>query len=264
MKSWRLNWIMSEIRDISNVYKHRQALYYSYKFWASLLLKFIPYIWPFTIKLHLRPIGVIEVKEFMTLYIYKEIFVDGCYDQPILASSEPIIIDIGANTGLFMIRMKQLYPKSKVFCYEPFPPNYYQLKRNVLLSRLENVEIFKMGVGGTEREEKLYVHRKNIGGHSIYKNQTGGSKFVEIKLIDVKNVLSSLEGKNCDLMKIDVEGAELEIIKSISPEISKRIENILIETTPSLYDVKGLIQHLEDIGYRVFKQRGMFLAIRKT
>ena len=54
------------------------------------------------------------VKEFMTLYIYKEIFVEGCYDLSLATDPAPFIIDVGANTGLFIIRMKQLYPNAKV------------------------------------------------------------------------------------------------------------------------------------------------------
>jgi hypothetical protein len=54
---------------------------------------------------------VIPVRDFMTLYIYKEIFVDRCYDLT-FDQSAPVIIDIGANSGLFALRIKQLYPSA--------------------------------------------------------------------------------------------------------------------------------------------------------
>ena len=111
------------------------------------------------------------VKEFMTLYIYKEIFVDGYYDLSLASGPAPFIIDVGANTGLFIIRMKQLYPNSRVAGYEPLPSNFLQLKRSIELSRLDHVDIFMQGVGGTPRIEKLYIHPKNIGGHVLVQRQ---------------------------------------------------------------------------------------------
>jgi hypothetical protein len=93
MKSWRLSWAITEISDTSNFSKHTQALHSSWKFWVALVFKLVPGVWPFTIQLRLRQGGVVAVKEFMTLYIYKEIFVEGCYDDP-----APFIIDVGTNT----------------------------------------------------------------------------------------------------------------------------------------------------------------------
>jgi FkbM family methyltransferase len=263
MKSWRLKWALAEISDPSNFSKHNQALCSSWKFWLALFLKFVPHLWPFTFQLRLKQGGVVTVNEFMTLFIYKEIFVDGCYDLPLTTSSEPIIVDVGANTGLFIVRMKQLYPTAKVLGYEPLPSNYSQLKRTLELSGLDDVEIFMQGVGGTPRREKLYVHQRNIGGHSIYQSQTSGRKYIEIDLIDVQGLLRLLDGATCNLLKLDCEGAELEIIASINKEMAARIENILFEPTPSLYNVNELIEHLERIGYGVSRHKGLYLAVRQ-
>jgi hypothetical protein len=177
MNSWRAKWVMAELSDPSNVSRHRQVLHSSWKFWIALFLKSVPRLWPFTFLLRLKQGGVVPVNEFMTLFIYKEIFVDGCYDLPLTMSAAPIIVDVGANTGLFIVRMKQLYPRAKVLGDEPLPSNYSQLKRTLELSGLHDVEIFMQGVGGTPRKAKLYVHQRNIGGHSIYQSRAGGRRY---------------------------------------------------------------------------------------
>jgi FkbM family methyltransferase len=263
MKSWRLTWALAELSDTSNFAKHSQALHSSWKFWLALVLKLIPGVWPFTIQLRLKQGGVVAVKEFMTLYIYKEIFVDGCYDLSLASGPAPFIIDVGANTGLFIIRMKQLYPNSRVAGYEPLPSNFLQLKRSIELSRLDHVDIFMQGVGGTPRIEKLYIHPKNIGGHSIFQSRAESSKYVEVNLIDVQGLLPFTSGTKCNLLKLDCEGAEFEIITSIREDMAARIENILFEATPSLYDVNQLVKHLEHIGYRVTRYKGLYLAVRQ-
>lgn len=260
MQSWRFEWALAEISNFSNYSRHGQILHSSWKFWLALLLKFMPRLWPFQIELRLKQGGVVGVNEFMTLYIYKEIFVDGCYDVPLPASGDPLIIDVGANTGLFIIRMKQLYPRSRVFGYEPVPSNYAQLERNLELSGCDDCEIFRRGVAGLARKEKLYIHRSNIGGHSIHKSEAGGDDHIEIDLVDIDGMLQPLNGKPCDLLKLDCEGAEYEIIKGISKETAKKIKKIVFEVTPTLYDTNEVAEHLRNIGYRLGRHKGLWLA----
>lgn len=262
MKSWRLNWALAEVSESSNFARHRRALRGAWKFWAAMVLKFVPHVWPFTIRLNLSQGGVIAVDQFMTLFIYKEIFVDGCYDLELPENHEPLIVDVGANTGLFILRMKQLYPQAHVYAFEPLPTNYAQLQTNLRLSELDRVRTFMQGVGGTARKETLYIHPRNVGGHSIFQNQTGGKQRVEIELIDIEALLRLLDGKSCDLLKLDCEGAEYEIIKSISSETAQRFERILFEATPSLYDVEELTQHLENVGYRIERHKGLHMAVK--
>jgi len=252
-----------QIGDFSNVSKHNQALRSAWKFYFALLLKFVPRIWPFPVRLRLKQGGVVAVNDFMTLFMYKEIFVKGCYDFPRLTNPEPFIVDVGANTGLFIIRMKQLYPRSRIVAYEPSPLNYSQLKNNIKLSGLDGVELIMKGVGGTARKERLYVHRRNIGGHSIYANQAGGTEYIEVDLVDISGLLGGLDGKVCSLLKLDCEGAEYEIIKRINREMAAKIEQILFEPTASMYDVEELIDHLKHTGYRVDRCKGLYLAVHE-
>jgi FkbM family methyltransferase len=242
---------LKEVFDIYNLNKHKQILLSPIKYRLALLLKLIPGLWTSTIDLKLKNGGVISVKDFMTLYIFKEIFVDHCYDYPKLHTEQPVIIDVGANAGLFTMRMKQLYPKSFVYCYEPFPPNYEQLRTNLEGSHLNSYALFKKGLGGTARKEKLFIHQKNSGGHSIYKNLTNDDNYVEIELTDIQSALNNIAGKHCNLLKLDCEGAEYEIIKSIDSETALMIDSIVFEITPSQYDLKELTAHLNNIGYIV-------------
>lgn len=198
----------------------------------------------------------------MTLYIYKEIFIDGCYDEPPLNSTCPTIIDVGANTGLFAIRMKQLYPQASLPCYEPMPANFKQLRENLDKSKFSNCVAYQEGVGGSTRNEKLYIHEKNLGGHSIYAG-IAGSQSVDIALVDLKTALDRLKGVPCDLLKLDCEGAEYEIIKSIDQNSAKQIKRLVFEPTSAAYDVQELIESLTRLGYQVAWNEGLCIAIRE-
>ena len=90
----------------------------------------------------------------MSLYIFNQFFVQKSYDYPDLGINDPLIIDIGANKGLFTICVKELYSNLK--CYEPSPSNFEQRSHNIKLRGLKDIELVNKGDGGSSRTEKLY------------------------------------------------------------------------------------------------------------
>lgn len=260
MASWRLAWAASELRP-SNVAKHHRALRASWKYWFALAAKFVPHVWPWPIVLRLREGGAFVVQRFMTLYIYTEIFLDRCYDLPFRLADDAVIVDVGSNTGLFILRMKQLYPASTVVGFEPMPDNFRQLRANIAASNLRDVYVFDCGVGGRARQETLHIHPRNLGGNSIIASEVMNGHSIDIDIIDVADMLAKTPAGRCDLLKLDCEGAEREIIHAITPAIAPCIRTILFEPTPGLYAVTEVVHHLESVGFRVSKNRGLYMAI---
>lgn len=264
MKSWRLNWTLNELFSADNYAKHKKALTSSSIFWLALIVKFFPGVWKKPILLRLKEGGGFYVKEFMTLYIYKEVFVDKCYDYPVLTVKDPVIMDIGGNTGLFSLRMKQLYPDAIVYSFEPFAPNFKQLSVTIAASKLKDVSAFPFGIGGTTRKERLYIHKNNIGGHSIIQSETNSDAYTEIDLISIVKIFKKLKITKCHLLKMDCEGAEYEIIKNIDRELAASIEKIVFESTPTAYNVDELTEHLENVGFKMLDRDGLCVAINTT
>ena len=198
----------------------------------------------------------------MTLFIYKEIFVDHCYDVELSGVEHPRFLDVGANTGLFALRMKQLFPNSSVVCFEPFPPNFEQLKETIRLNALSNVTAVAKGVGGRSRSERLYIHQSNIGGHSIFPDLASSRTYVDIQLVDLSAALQELEDGRCDMLKLDCEGAEKEIIESITADVARRILRIIFEPTGTPREVQPTLNKLRSLGYSVQNRHGLFFAER--
>ena len=234
-----------------------------WKFYACLLFKLIP-AFKIPVTFQLKNGGKIKIYEFMTLYIYKEIFFDKCYDFPSLIKDDPLILDIGANTGVFATRMKQLYKDSSIYCFEPFPTNFYQLQKNIKSSNFDNIKLHQSGVGGSTRNEKLFIHKKNIGGHSLSNILANSNNYIDIELIDINEVLKLSQGKKWDLVKMDCEGAEYEIIKCLTKESARIIKHIIFESSPSIYDVNELLKHLECIGFRIEKNKNILICLNDS
>ncbi len=265
MTSCALNWTIKQVVNRKAFGDHRQCLRHAWKFYFALLAKLVPGLWPFDVHLGLRDGGEIIVSQFMTLYIYKEVFCDKCYDIEVFGMPErPTIIDVGSNTGLFILRMKQLYPNAKLYGYEPQETNFALLCATLKLNNPSDTHVFKLGVGAHDRKEKLFVHKRNIGGSSIIKSQVDADDYEEVELIGLASLLETNDLESCDLLKLDCEGAEHEIILSITPAICQRVSRIIFESTPKLYDVGELVSHLERIGYLVHERKnGLYDATRR-
>jgi len=259
MKSWRISCVTRWVLDAANRKQQKDVLKNVYEYYLALLLKTVPGLYKGAIQLHLKDGKILEIQEFMSLYIYHEIFIEKCYDVLPPGDGPINILDVGANTGYFAIFAKQQYPSSTIHCYEPYWPNYKQLQKNISLSKLENVLMFQEGVSNACTTKKLFIDKKNIGGHSIYPEVTQGDS-LDIHLVDLGVALDRLPGSCCDLLKLDCEGAEYDILKSIDVGTANKIRNIVYEYTWKLYNNNELIDHLSKCGYEITKKGDITIA----
>ena len=107
MGTWRLRWSLAQLTP-SEIIRHRGILKTPWRFYWILLVKLFPHFWRRALVMEPWDGKQIPVHEFMTLMVYKEIFVDHCYDVALVDIDRPSFVDVGANTGLFALRMKQL------------------------------------------------------------------------------------------------------------------------------------------------------------
>ena len=257
MSLWRLKYAVSELSP-ARLRAHSQTLEQPSRFYAGLLLKMIPGPWKRPLTLRLKQGGTIRINHFMSLYIYEEIFVDRCYDLR-LGDMQPCIIDVGANMGLFALRMRQLFPQARIACFEPNAENFKLLQDTLRENNLEGVTAIRKGVASAPGAARLYLHPGNSGGHSILPELASGS-FAEIELTDLAGALRESGFERCDLLKLDCEGAEKGILESLEPKLTGIFPNIVFEATPRAYDVNSLVGHLQRLGYIVQFKNGLHHA----
>lgn len=257
MALWRARWVAQQFVAGGDFARHAAILKSPYRFYVAMLLKLIPGLFRRPLRFALREGGEFGVAEFMTLYIYKEVFADRCYDLD-LGSSVPTIIDVGANTGLFAIRMKQLYPKARILCFEPYPPNFVELERNLHQSSFTDVTPVMKGIGAQPGKAKLFVHRRNVGGHSLFPSIAGSDASIEVELIDIQTAIAILGG-HCDLLKLDCEGGEYAILESLSAGDAQRVPRVIVEPTGQLYAIPDLKATMARLGYSSIRRGGLLL-----
>ncbi|MBE3128584.1 MAG: FkbM family methyltransferase [Actinobacteria bacterium] len=155
-------------------------------------------------------------------------------------------IDVGANIGKFsVIVAKNLY--GKVYAIEPHPQTFDILRKNIKLNNLKNVEAINFACSSKKGDIDLYIDERGTLGHSI----KADSKSVGKRKIKVKAIcLDDLEIDNVKLIKIDVEGAESDVLKGAKKILERYHPKIIFEAWDESYLEKVRIV-LRDFNYQI-------------
>ncbi|KAF6835223.1 amino acid adenylation domain-containing protein [Colletotrichum plurivorum] len=205
-------------------------------------------------------------------FIYKEIFVDRCYDGPKL-SETPFVIDAGANVGMFSIYIKQKYPAAKILAFEPAPDTFDVMRQNLKLHNVaEGVEMHPYGLGPKASTEKL-TYFPNLPGNSTLRPEEkeavrkgvaeslgqefadatfGNAQQLDVKIERLSHFLQSYpDVDRIDLLKVDVEGVELGVLQGLDDEHWAKVRNVVLETMEQSGDRAAIEELLKSKGLTV-------------
>jgi FkbM family methyltransferase len=160
-----------------------------------------------------------------------EIFTRNIYEIN-LTSPAPLIIDAGAHVGLATLFFKTRYPHSRIIAVEPHPENVRHLDHNIWFNKLTNLTVVEAALGSHPGETDLYFD--NSGDHWFSAagftrgawDHSQTSAAVRVPVIP----LDALIAEPVDLLKMDIEGAEVDVLRA-----SKKlhlINNLIIELHP--------------------------------
>ena len=164
---------------------------------------------------------------------YKQIYVDKCY-QFSAASKEPVVIDCGANVGLSALFFAQSFPKAKILAYEADADIHQCLSTNV--KQLSNVDAIHKAIWTNNAGVQIRAEGADGGAVSI----TDAARTINVPSVSLSDVLA--QHTTIAMLKMDIEGAEVEVIRSVKNDLHK-CENIFIE----YHSFTGQPQHLHEL-----------------
>lgn len=138
------------------------------------------------------------------------------------------VVDIGANIGYYTLLASRLVGNNgKVFAFEPELENYALLVRNIKLNGYENVIPVKKAVSSRTGKADLFLNKEN-GAHGFLPDREG---IVGVTTVETVSLDQYFKGREhpIDVIKIDVEGAELAVLQGMSNIIRKN-DNLKIFT----------------------------------
>jgi FkbM family methyltransferase len=163
---------------------------------------------------------------------YKSIIIESKYDCCV--EREPdVIIDAGANIGLSVIYFANKYQKSKIIAIEPEDSNYKILEKNT--EKYPNVHLIKAALWDSVGNIKLLDTGLGNNGFMVGTGQDYDQittpYITELGLTDtvtIEKIMMDYSIETIDILKIDIEGAEKEVLERSNDWIGK-VNAIIIE-----------------------------------
>ena len=185
-----------------------------------------------------------------------EIFLRRDYGTPL---DDAVIVDLGANIGVFSIYATATARNARVYAYEPMPTFYRLLQENVRLNgRTDAITCFNDGVAGETADRELYLGGASVFFPTLIPPQAQASATrTRIRCTTLDAILDANDLRRVDLLKMDIEGAEYEVLYR-ARACFDRIREIRME----YHDVDRKEQNVDSLkgfltahGYRISHER---------
>lgn len=163
-----------------------------------------------------------------------------------------VFIDIGANVGRYSIILGNLLKdKIRIIAIEPLEGNIRIIKKSIDLNNLDNIILLQTALGSKSKVMDFYIDPTGAGGgsSSLIKPQKESIK-IPVKKLD--NIAKELRLTRVDLIKIDVEGAEADVLKGGINTLKKFHPKIIFEAWNEDY-LSKIRKILEPLNYKIEK-----------
>lgn len=170
-----------------------------------------------------------------------------------LSKQAEVILDIGANTGIYSLVAKSVQPHAKVFAFEPVSRVYEKLCANIQLNQFD-VTCFELAVSDTNGEAIIYdTPTAHVYSVAVNKNISGLENTIptKIKTQKLATFIEQQQLTKIDLIKIDVETHEAEVLRGMENYLATFKPSLLIEVLND--EVGAEIEKLvKDLDYLYF------------
>jgi FkbM family methyltransferase len=161
---------------------------------------------------------------------------------------DQVVYDIGANVGYYtLLSSLHVGEKGHVYSFEPLPMNIYYLRRHIAMNQLQNVSVVEAAV--SDSCDKVYFDE----GPNRFMGKISSDGTIEVQTFDLDSLSEQGRIDFPDVMKIDVEGAELSVLRGAKGIIHKSKPLIFLAThesnNPGVH--QGCITFLTKLGYEV-------------
>ncbi|MGB1390594.1 MAG: non-ribosomal peptide synthetase, partial [Paracoccaceae bacterium] len=223
-----------------------------------------------------------------TAFLYDEIFNDNCYlGDEMRLPEDPVIFDVGANIGMFLVQAGAALPDARIFAFEPVPDIHAHLQRNAAIHAPgAKVHQAALGAQAGQIEFTWYPNNSIVSGahaDAVEDRETVErfvlnavedgqgdlmaridaaveAQVVTCRVMTLSSVIEEAGLDRIDLLKIDVEKAEMEVLEGIQAQHWPMIRQIVME----VHDLDGRLsvvcEHLGALGFDVCTEQDRALA----
>jgi len=146
-----------------------------------------------------------------------------------LLPSDAMILDVGANIGLTTAIMTKRLPNARILSFEPDPEPFGYLRETARLNSFSRVETVNKALAAAPGRTAFHCHPRGAGASHLASGQSlrDGNETVEVSTVDIERASRALA--RVDLIKIDVEGFEIDVLEGARGTIAADRPYIVIE-----------------------------------
>lgn len=184
-----------------------------------------------------------------------EIFLRRDYGE---VPEDATVLDLGASTGVFAAYATSTTARSRVISYEPMPASFDLLTENVGLNgAAARVTAERAGVSGDGGDRELIVGAFFPSFMADAPTVAGATETITVPSVTLQEIVDRHGLERVDLLKLDIEGAEYEVLYGAAPGVLDRISEIRMEAhdlDDGRRNVASLKRFLGDTGLAVTRE----------
>lgn len=187
-----------------------------------------------------RTLGVYE---YWKTQLFKEIL-----------KPEMVVVDVGVNKGYFSLLSARLVgEKGRVLSFEPDPTNCEWIKKSIAENGYKSIKLFPMGLSDENGEFDFYVGKKSGQGSLLFNEKDAVSSTpIKVKTVPLDSVLKDENVSKVNLMKIDVQGADLKVIKGSLNALNNLQYLIMDVDTKILQEQEEIFEIVKAKGFKIY------------
>jgi FkbM family methyltransferase len=179
-----------------------------------------------------------------------EVLVDDLYDVADVDDAR-VIVDLGSHIGTSIVFFRQRHPGAEIHGFEPDPESFGALQANV--GALEGVTIDPRAVAAGRGEAVFHSSANSLASSLV----AGDGQAVRVRTVGLDGIIEELALDRIDLLKLDVEGAEYELLPLVARgELGVSVLCVEMHPTRGLAAAVRAFRDLLAAGFRVVDRRG--------
>lgn len=199
-------------------------------------------------------------------WVQRTVFYRGGWDDDevrlvlALLPEDGVFVDVGAYFGWYSLVVARERPRARVLALEPVPASFARLEENRRANGISRVTALRLALGAAESTAEMALPPAANGGSAHLAAPAEGGARERVRVSTLDRVVADERLPRVDVVKVDVEGAEVEVLRGARRTLERFRPLLLVELNPSALAARGsgapeLLGELAALGYQACEVR---------